>query len=165
MTVPYTKEDILFILAGIVDPEIPVVTIQEMGMLRDVILSDEYCEVIITPTYTGCPAMGIIEHDIIELLHQNGLANVKVTTSYSPAWTTDWMSEGTKEKLRKFGIAAPVHSSCVNWLKPLNDSQEVHCPKCNSTHTKLISQFGSTACKALYQCSDCQEPFDYFKCH
>ena len=162
-TAPYSKEDILFILAGIVDPEIPVVTIQEMGMLRDVILMDDLCEVIITPTYTGCPAMGIIEHDIVELLIQNGVQNVKVTTSYSPAWTTDWMSDGTKEKLKNFGIAAPIHSSCTNWLNP--KSVIVSCPRCNSTHTTMISQFGSTACKALYKCEDCKEPFDYFKCH
>jgi ring-1,2-phenylacetyl-CoA epoxidase subunit PaaD len=162
-TKTYTKEDILFMLAGIVDPEIPVVTIEEMGMLRDVVITDDLCEVIITPTYTGCPAMGIIEHDIIHLLIQNGLPNVKVTTSYSPAWTTDWMSETTKEKLRNFGIAAPIHSSCVNWRHP--NSAVVHCPRCNSTKTMIISQFGSTACKALYQCEDCKEPFDYFKCH
>ncbi|MCF8293237.1 MAG: phenylacetate-CoA oxygenase subunit PaaJ [Chitinophagaceae bacterium] len=162
-TVPYSKEDILFILAGIVDPEIPVVTIQEMGMLRDVILTEDLCEVIITPTYTGCPAMGIIEHDIVDLLIQNGIPNVKVTTSYSPAWTTDWMSEGTKEKLKNFGIAAPIHSSCSNWLNP--KSVVVSCPRCDSKHTTMISQFGSTACKALYKCEDCKEPFDYFKCH
>ena len=162
-TKPYTKEDILFILAGIVDPEIPVVTIEEMGMLRDVILTEDLCEVIITPTYTGCPAMGIIEHDIIDLLIQNGLPNVKVTTSYSPAWTTDWMSDPTKEKLRNYGIAAPVHSSCSNWLNPKSTS--ISCPRCNSTHTTMISQFGSTACKALYKCEDCKETFDLFKCH
>lgn len=158
------KQDILFILSGIVDPEIPVVTIQDMGMLRDVIIIDDIsCEVIITPTYTGCPAMEIIEHDIIELLKQNGFKQVKVRTLYSPAWTTDWMSETTKEKLRTFGIAAPVHSSCQHWK---NATQiKVACPRCRSERTKLISQFGSTACKALYSCEDCLEPFDYFKCH
>lgn len=158
-----TKEDILFILSGIVDPEIPVVTIEEMGMLRDVVLHDDNCEVIITTTYTGCPAMEIIEHDIIQLLHQNGITDVRVTTTYSPAWTTDWMSEETKEKLRKFGIAAPVDSSCHHWTRA--SQLNIACPQCGSTHTKVISQFGSTACKALYRCEACLEPFDYFKCH
>lgn len=158
-----TKEEIFSMLSEICDPEIPVVTIQEMGMLRDVVIDEHMCEVVITPTYTGCPAMGIIEQDIIALLQKNGIQNVKVSLIYSPAWTTDWMTDGTKEKLRKYGIASPVHSSCMNWLKP--NSISVSCPKCNSSHTKLISQFGSTACKALYQCEDCKETFDYFKCH
>jgi ring-1,2-phenylacetyl-CoA epoxidase subunit PaaD len=159
----HSKNEILLLLSKIVDPEIPVVTIQEMGMLRDVILTNNTCEVIITPTYTGCPAMGIIEHDIKELLELNGISEVKVTTSLAPSWTTDWMSEGTKEKLRNYGIAAPSHSSCVNWLEPT--SLVVNCPKCNSKKTELISQFGSTACKALYKCEDCKEPFELFKCH
>jgi len=159
----HTKEQILGLLASIVDPEIPVVTIQEMGMLRDVILTENSCEVIITPTYTGCPAMGIIEHDITELLHKHGIANVTVTLTYSPSWTTDWMSQETKEKLRNYGIAPPTHSSCVNWLDPSN--LVVHCPRCNSKNTQLIAQFGSTACKALYACEVCKEPFELFKCH
>jgi ring-1,2-phenylacetyl-CoA epoxidase subunit PaaD len=159
----YTKEELLNALEAICDPEIPVVSIREMGILRDVILLDNACEVIITPTYTGCPAMGFIEEDIIATLQNLGIKNVKVSTIYAPAWTTDWMSDATKEKLRKFGIAAPLHSSCVNWFQPNN--LEVHCPKCNSKHTQLISQFGSTACKSLYKCVDCKEPFDYFKCH
>ena len=158
-----TREDIFFILEGIVDPEIPVVSIREMGMLRDIILDQNSCEVIITPTYTGCPAMAIIEQDIIATLYQNGIEDVKVTTVYSPAWSTDWMTDETKEKLRQYGIAAPIHSSCSNWLKP--NSLSVECPRCQSTQTKMISQFGSTACKALYQCQSCHEPFDYFKCH
>lgn len=159
----YTKEEILSILSEIYDPEIPVVSIEEMGMLRDIIFHDKICEIIITPTYTGCPAMGIIEQDIVDLLTKNGLSEVKVTTTYSPAWTTDWMSINTKEKLRKYGIAAPLHSSCSNWLQP--NKVQIQCPKCNSNHTELISQFGSTACKSLYKCTDCKEPFDYFKCH
>jgi ring-1,2-phenylacetyl-CoA epoxidase subunit PaaD len=159
----HTKEEIFQMLSSICDPEIPVVTIQEMGMLRDVILKEDECEVIITPTYTGCPAMGIIEHDIIELLLQNGIEKPKVTLVYSPAWTTDWMTDSTKEKLRVYGIAAPLHSNCTNWLKP--SANAIKCPKCGSEHTQVISQFGSTACKALYRCTECKEPFDYFKCH
>lgn len=159
----WNKEDILSLLSEIKDPEIPVVSIEEMGMLRDVIVSENTCEVLLTPTYTGCPAMGIIEQDILSILHKAGIAHPKVTMVLAPAWTTDWMSEGTKEKLIQFGIAAPVHSSCINWLSPKNVS--VSCPKCGATNTKIVSQFGSTACKALYTCNECQEPFDYFKCH
>ncbi len=159
----YLREEILALLSEIKDPEIPVVTIEEMGMLRDVILSDKGCEILLTPTYTACPAMGIIEQDILSTLKEAGIDNAKVTMVFAPAWTTDWMSETTKEKLIRFGIAAPVHSSCSNWLSPKN--VEVKCPKCESTDTKLISQFGSTACKALYSCNHCHEPFDYFKCH
>ena len=159
----HTKESIFNLLSTIVDPEIPVVSIEEMGMLRDVNITNQSFEVIITPTYTGCPAMGIIEDDIMTLLQQNGIENPSVKLVYSPAWTTDWMTEATKEKLRKFGIAALIHSSCTNWLKP--SEVNVKCPKCHSENTKVISQFGSTACKALYSCNDCQEPFDYFKCH
>ena len=159
----HTEEEILEVLSEICDPEIPVVSIQEMGILRDVIMQDHSSKVIITPTYTGCPAMGIIEEDIKSAIKNIGIANVEVTTTYNPAWTTDWMSDETKEKLRKLGIAAPLHSCCMNWAQP--QSLQVHCPKCNSIHTQLISQFGSTACKALYKCKDCEEPFDYFKCH
>lgn len=157
------REEILALLSEIKDPEIPVVTIEEMGMLRDVIISENGYEVLLTPTYTGCPAMGIIEQDILSTMKDAGISNAKVTMVFAPAWTTDWMSESTKEKLVQFGIAAPVHSSCVNWLSPKN--VEVSCPKCSSKNTKIVSQFGSTACKALYSCNDCQEPFDYFKCH
>ena len=163
MVTTHSKVEIFGLLSAIHDPEIPVVTIREMGMLRDVILQGEQCEVIITPTYTGCPAMGIIEQDIIDLLRKNGITEVKVTTSYSPSWTTDWMTAETKEKLRKYGIAPPIHSSCVNWLQPKN--LLVSCPRCGSSETSLISQFGSTACKALYSCKSCKEPFEYFKCH
>ena len=159
----HTKQSVLEILSRIKDPEIPVLSIQEMGMLHDVKLSGDLCEVFIMPTYSGCPAMGIIEEDIYTLLKQEGFSNIKVTLVYSPTWTTDLMSESSKEKLRAYGIAAPVHSSCTNWLKP-NDV-EVLCPKCNSKHTELISRFGSTACKALYSCKNCSEPFEYFKCH
>jgi ring-1,2-phenylacetyl-CoA epoxidase subunit PaaD len=159
----WNRADILSLLSEIKDPEIPVVSIEEMGMLRDVILSENNCEVLLTPTYTGCPAMGIIEQDILSALNKAGIANPKVTMILAPAWTTDWMSESTKEKLVQFGIAAPVHSSCINWLSPKNVS--VSCPKCASTNTQIVSLFGSTACKSLHTCKDCQEPFDNFKCH
>ncbi len=162
-SIPLTKADVLHLLSEIVDPEIPVVNIQEMGMLRDVLLSGDSCEVLLTPTYNGCPAMGIIEQDILLLLQQHGIPNAKVKLVYAPAWTTDWMSDSTKEKLKHYGIAAPLHSSCVNWLKP--DQITVACPNCGSEETLLVSRFGSTACKALYRCNGCKEPFEYFKCH
>jgi ring-1,2-phenylacetyl-CoA epoxidase subunit PaaD len=159
----HSRSEIMQLLSAICDPEIPVVSIEEMGILRDVLLHDNECEVIITPTYTGCPAMGIIEHDIVALLQENGILNPKVTLCYAPSWTTDWMTENTKRKLGDYGIASPLHSSCSNWMNPV--AQQIPCPRCNSLNTKVISQFGSTACKALYSCNDCKEPFDYFKCH
>lgn len=160
----HKKNEIFNILSTIADPEIPVVSIEEMGMLRDVFITNEGCEVIITPTYTGCPAMGIIEDDIKSTLAQNGIGNVKVKLVYSPAWTTDWMSAEAKEKMRKYGIAPPIKSSCNKWVE-YGKNELVKCPRCNSNQTQLISMFGSTACKALYSCDNCKEPFEYFKCH
>ena len=157
-----TKESIMNMLSVIKDPEIPVVSIQEIGMLRDVIISEAGYEVILTPTYTGCPAMGIITHDIKAELEKQGIAPVTVKLVYSPAWTTDWMSDTAKEKMRKYGIAAPVHSSCNTKFTEFNT---IPCPNCNSTDTIMISKFGATACKSLFKCNSCKEPFEYFKCH
>lgn len=161
-TASYTKETIMEWLSSVKDPEIPVVSIEEMGMLKDVVLSEEGCEVIITPTYTGCPAMKMITEDVIALLQQKQVHNPSVKMVYTPAWTTDDMSETTKEKLRAYGIAPPETKSCSDWRVK---EKPVTCPKCGSKNTKLVSQFGSTACKALHTCNDCKEPFDYFKCH
>jgi len=158
VTATYTREQILDILSVIADPEIPVVTIREMGMLRDVHVTPQGYEVIITPTYTGCPAMGIIEADIKAELYAKGVSPVTVTMVYSPAWTTDWISEAAKAEMKTYGIAPPQHSSCET-------SAVVQCPLCNSQNTQLISRFGATACKALYKCNDCHEPFEHFKCH
>ncbi len=152
----------MHLLASIPDPEIPVVNIVEMGMVRDVVIDSLGCEVILTPTYSGCPAMGIIEQDIKKLLADNHISPVTVKLVYSPAWTTDWMTDNVKEKLRKYGIAPPVHSSCNISFFALN---EVSCPRCGAQDTDLISRFGATACKALYKCNKCKEPFEYFKCH
>ena len=157
-----TKSQVIDLLSSIPDPEIPVVNILEMGMLRDVIISEAGYEVIITPTYTGCPAMAQIEQDILALLKREHIAPAKVTTILDPAWTTDWMGEGAKEKLRKYGIAPPLHSSCNHTG---GGNHEIRCPLCNSLQTSLISRFGSTACKSLYKCDSCLEPFEYFKCH
>ncbi len=156
----HTRDEIMGYLSAICDPEIPVVSIEEIGMLRDVLITENGYEIILTPTYTGCPAMGIIEDDIEQLLAEKGIGPVTVKQVYAPAWTTDWMSDTAKEKMRQYGIAPPEHS-CGS----LFSASQVKCPKCGSAQTELISRFGSTACKALYKCSSCKEPFEYFKCH
>lgn len=158
-----TKETIFRLLSSIPDPEIPVITIQELGILRDVELTEDTCIITITPTYSGCPAMRAIEDDIKSVLTSNGINKVEVKMVYSPAWTTDWMTAEAKEKLRKYGIAPPEHST-VDKATLLGKSKVVKCPQCNSVDTTMVSQFGSTACKALYKCNACKEPFDYFKC-
>lgn len=163
MSITHTNEQIFKILSEIPDPEIPVININELGILREVKLEDDTCVVVITPTYTGCPAMKMIEDDIKIKLKEIGVDHVKVELVYSPAWTTDWISDEAKEKLRVYGIAPPDHSSFDKKVL-LGKSRDLKCPLCGSKHTEMISQFGSTACKALYRCLDCKEPFDYFKC-
>lgn len=148
------------ILEAVPDPEIPVLSILDLGIVREIKCNEEQTEIIITPTYSGCPAMDAISIDIKLKLLEHGYKNIKITSVLSPAWTTDWMTEEGKKKLKEYGIAPPQHRSD----RPgLNDQPP--CPQCHSENTKLLSQFGSTACKALYQCNDCKEPFDYFKCH
>ena len=149
-------------LSAIPDPEIPVVNIYEMGMLRDVVISENGYGIVLTPTYSGCPAMGIIEQDIKMTLEQQGIHPVSVKLVYEPAWTTDWMSEEAKRKLKQYGIAPPLHSSCTQDVFAHNI---IHCPRCHSDDTVMLSRFGSTACKSLYKCNNCKEPFEYFKCH
>jgi ring-1,2-phenylacetyl-CoA epoxidase subunit PaaD len=153
------------LLETVADPEVPVLTILDLGIVRDVKINNEEIEVIITPTYTGCPAMDMIAMNIRLALIENGFTKIKITTVLSPAWTTDWMSEEGKSKLKAYGIAPPNPKQQVCNDKLFADAEGVQCPQCNSYHTIRISEFGSTACKALYQCSDCKEPFDYFKCH
>jgi ring-1,2-phenylacetyl-CoA epoxidase subunit PaaD len=137
----------------------------DLGIVRDIIVSaDGSVEVIITPTYTGCPAMDMISANIRMELIEKGIDKVKVSTVLSPAWTTDWMSEEGKNKLKEYGIAPPLPKQQVCRTALFSD-EAIACPKCNSYHTKKVSEFGSTACKAQYQCLDCLEPFDYFKCH
>jgi ring-1,2-phenylacetyl-CoA epoxidase subunit PaaD len=147
------------------DPEIPVLSIVDLGIVRDINLNDEELEVIITPTYTGCPAMDMIAAAIKIEMATLGFKKVTVTHVISPAWTTDWMSEEGKQKLKEYGIAPPNPKQQVCNDKLFAEAEAVQCPHCNSYHTHRISEFGSTACKALYQCDDCKEPFDYFKCH
>ena len=148
--------------AGVVDPEIPVLTIADLGVLRDVVLDGDHVEVAITPTYSGCPAMNMIAFEIELALERAGFRQPKVRTVLSPAWTTDWMSEEGRRKLRAYGIAPPQDSSS---RRALFGEQSVACPQCGSARTELLSEFGSTSCKALWRCKACREPFDYFKCH
>jgi len=162
MTTTITAEDIWGILEDVKDPEVPVLTVVDLGVVREVNhIEDNQWQIIITPTYSGCPAMQVIEEDIIKRLKEEEIeANVKLVLS--PAWTTDWISENGKKKLEEYGIAPPqdeVDKSVLFGAKTV-----VPCPLCKSKNTKMISQFGSTACKAHYQCIDCKEPFDYFKC-
>ena len=150
------------ILEEVYDPEIPVLSIVDLGIVRDIKLSVNDKEelegaITITPTYSGCPAMDVISMHIKMALLENGYKGIQIKQQLSPAWTTEWMSQKGKEKLNSYGIAPPVGN--------LNEDPVVPCPLCHSTNTTLISQFGSTACKALYKCNDCREPFDYFKCH
>src|SRR5580692_11421044 len=150
------------IAAGVVDPEIPVLTIADLGVLRDVAVTDGRVEVAITPTYSGCPAMNMITLEIELALEREGFRNSKVRTVLSPAWTTDWMSEDGRRKLREYGIAPPQAASS---RRALFGVEQVACPQCGSQYTEVLSEFGSTSCKALWRCKSCREPFDYFKCH
>ena len=138
------------LLNTVPDPEIPVISVVELGVIRDVSFANKSYTILITPTYSGCPAVKTFMDDVKVCLKENGICNFQLKLVYSPAWTTDWMTDETKEKLKKYGIAPP--------------SNTVICPQCDSQKTELISEFGATACKALYKCSDCLEPFEFFKC-
>ncbi len=157
-----TINDIWKLMDEVYDPEIPVLSVVDLGIVRDIKTDQDTIEVFITPTYSGCPAMDSIAINIRMVLFKEGFSNIKITHQLSPAWTTDWMTEAGKEKLRSYGIAPPVGKS---FDKKYLDGLKVECPLCHSLNTKLVSQFGSTSCKALYRCNDCLEPFDYFKCH
>ena len=163
-------------LGDVPDPEIPVISVVDLGIVRAVdVVSGQECIVTITPTYSGCPAMQVIADAVTQALCSHGVAKVTLVNQLAPAWTTDWMSEAGKAKLKGYGIAPPqqqvidisgLRSGTAGGVKrqPM-PKLEVICPNCGSTHTQLTSQFGSTPCKALYKCLDCREPFDYFKCH
>ena len=158
------KENILKILETVTDPELPVLSVIDLGIVRDVLIKNKEIEIIITPTYSGCPAMNVIEMNIKIALHIAGFDNIKVTTVLSPAWTTDWMSEAGKQKLKAYGIAPPQNKARLDKML-FETPPSVICPICNSNNTEMLAEFGSTACKSLYRCKDCLEPFDYFKCH
>ena len=159
------KQKIWSLLQQVTDPEVPVLSVIDLGIVRDIKINNDETEIAITPTYSGCPAMDVISMNIKMTLLEHGFKNIKIKTVLSPAWTTDWMSEEGKEKLRKYGIAPPNPKQQVCDAKLFEAGEAVQCPHCNSYHTKRISEFGSTACKSLYVCDDCKEPFDYFKCH
>lgn len=152
------------LLEEVKDPEIPVLSIVDLGIARAVQdTADGQLEVVISPTYSGCPAMYMLEEQIRETLINHGYPNPVITTQLSPAWTTDWMTEAGREKLTAYGIAPPEKTTS-NKNVLFGGQKKIACPKCASTNSEQISEFGSTACKALYRCLDCQEPFDYFKC-
>ena len=162
MSLVENKKLIYRFLSEISDPEIPVINIVEMGVVRDVLFHDSKLEIKLTPTYSGCPAMDMIHQLVEEKLHSKGYKSVEVTLVYKPVWTTDWMGDETKEKLRRYGISPPLGK--VTSKKMLLNNEYVSCPQCGSKNTEMKSMFGSTACKALYVCKKCLEPFDYFKC-
>jgi ring-1,2-phenylacetyl-CoA epoxidase subunit PaaD len=172
-----SSEQVWAWLGEVPDPEIPVISVVDLGIVRGVAFDDDTgeCVVTITPTYSGCPAMQVIAEDVENALRARGLHHVRVESRLSPAWTTDWMSDAGKAALKGYGIAPPVqqvidisalkHGRSGHFSRHAIQDPEVACPHCGSMHTRLTSQFGSTPCKALYQCLDCREPFDYFKCH
>ncbi len=148
--------------SAVCDPEIPVLTIADLGILRDIRVDGETVEVIITPTYSGCPAMNMIALEIDTALAIAGIPKTRITTVLSPAWTTDWMTDSGRQKLRDYGIAPPTGPA---GRRALFSADPVSCPRCTSPDTTRLAEFGSTSCKALWRCNACREPFDYFKCH
>lgn len=158
------EKDVWNLLDGVPDPEIPVISVVELGVVRDVKVDDDAVEIKLTPTYIGCPALHVFEDDIINKLKENGFNEIKITKVYAPAWTTDWLSEDAKRKLRESGIAPPEKKTSDKGTL-LGSLKKITCPYCNSENTTLTSQFGSTACKSLHFCESCVQPFEHFKCH
>ncbi|OOY26444.1 phenylacetate-CoA oxygenase subunit PaaJ [Thioclava sp. L04-15] len=158
-------------LSQVPDPEIPVISLTDLGIVRDVAWQDETLVVTVTPTYSGCPATSIINLDIEQALRERGIESIRLERQLSPPWTSDWLTEEGREKLRAYGIAPPIDGTAPDGrlagrIARLAGSSNltIACPRCGSTRTEKISQFGSTPCKASYRCKDCLEPFDYFKC-
>ena len=154
-------------LADVKDPEVPALSILDLGIVRDVKVEDSDGQptvtVTITPTYSGCPAMDVISIGVRMALMGHGIKNIIIEQQLSPAWTTDWMTEDGKRKLKEYGIAPPNRKAFHSL--GLFEEEEVECPHCNSKHTVMVSRYGPTSCKALYRCETCKEPFEYFKCH
>ncbi len=159
-----TAQDLRGLLAQVHDPEIPVITIEDLGVLRDVQLEGERVVVTLTPTYSGCPAMQEIEADVRAVLAARGHLDVEVRTVLSPAWTTDWLSDDGREKLRAYGIAPPGRRPAGPVLVPLGRPRLI-CPQCGSADTEELSRFGSTSCQAMWRCRSCREPFSHFRAH
>jgi ring-1,2-phenylacetyl-CoA epoxidase subunit PaaD len=156
-------------LDGVLDPEVPALSVRELGIVRDVIDHGDELEVVLTPTYSGCPATEVIEQGVLSAIEAEGLGPARATLRRAPAWTTDWISEDGKRKLREYGIAPPVPvipaEAGIQGIRIVRRRPEppVACPRCGSSHTERLSAFGSTACKAMYRCLACHEPFEYFK--
>jgi ring-1,2-phenylacetyl-CoA epoxidase subunit PaaD len=154
------------VAATVLDPEVPVLTIEDLGILRDVTVDHTgHVEVTITPTYSGCPAMDAIRADVRTALAGHGFADVEVRMVLSPAWTTDWIGEEGRRKLREYGIAPPLARAAAGGEGPVAVALSVRCPRCGSPDTRELSRFASTACKSLWACNGCAEPFDHFKAH
>ncbi|WP_449407774.1 1,2-phenylacetyl-CoA epoxidase subunit PaaD [Microbacterium maritypicum] len=164
MVIRTATEEAWSIAASVPDPEVPVLTIEDLGVLRAVRVDGAAVHVDITPTYSGCPAMDTIRDDVVLALTAAGYSPVDVSLVLSPAWTTDWMSDAGKQKLERFGIAPPTGRAAVG-AGPIRLALSVRCPQCGSLDTREVSRFGSTSCKALYECRACLEPFDHFKVH
>ena len=157
----FNRETILQWLADVPDPEIPVLSIMDLGIVRGVECGDSVV-ISLTPTYSGCPATEAIEAGVVAALEDRGIANVTIKRVLSPPWTTDWISDAGRQKLREYGIAPPEQGASKRQL--MQGERTVPCPRCDSSNTEVVSEFGSTACKAAYRCADCLEPFEYFKC-
>ena len=162
-----TREEVMNWLSSVTDPEVPALNILDLGIVRNVFITHDSgpltVKIMITPTYSGCPAMDVIAMGIRMALAGRGIANLSVEQQLSPAWTTDWMTEDGKRKLKEYGIAPPVRKS--KDTPGLFEDDKIECPRCGSNETEMVSQFGPTSCKALYRCLDCKEPFEHFKCH
>lgn len=158
-----TVEGVWRLLDEVKDPEVPVLSVVELGIVRDVRVEESGVTVVITPTYSGCPAMHVIEEDIVAGLGSHGVTPVRVETIFTPAWTTDWIADSAKAKLAAYGIAPPGRAADEGGLITLTRRQPVACPYCHSTRTALKSEFGSTACKSINFCNDCRQPFEQFK--
>ena len=161
VTAAYSRDEILRWLGQVPDPEIPVLSITDLGIVRDLEIG-ERVTVALSPTYSGCPATEVIEKSVLDALQDHGIDDVEIKRVLSPPWTTDWITDEGRDKLRDYGIAPPERSAGKRAL--LRGERQVACPRCASTATELVSEFGSTACKASYRCSECLEPFEYFKC-
>lgn len=163
---PISADQVYAWLQEVPDPEIPVLSVVDLGVVRDVSWAGDACVVVITPTYSGCPAMREITQDIQQTLARHGIDEVRVETRLAPAWTTDWMSEKGREALKGYGIAAPAERAIdISGISRRTAAPAIACPRCGSRDTRMVSNFGSTSCKALYRCVACREPFDYFKTH
>ena len=158
-----SRERVLEVLNEVMDPEVPVISVVELGIVRDVSVDADRVRMTVTPTYSGCPAMKVIEDDIRSALVSAGAPRVEVNTTFTPAWTTDWIGAEAREKLRAFGIAPPGPAQATELITLARRQAPVVCPYCGSPKTRLQSEFGSTACKAIHVCDECRQPFDEFK--